>query len=245
MNKIRTILHHKNSRALSSGPQGPVTANQLLALLTPMKRILCLCPVPSLGRSLRLHSLSEDDYEHYTVGIAVSDPYLAYATPIVNEAKSTLSLMFPKTFAHTAAIDKKSIVIQGLANTEKEFLRQIGYSDVGALLLALPLHQNSNLITSKSDVERMTSIRDSIMYTVEKFGFHNDNETSRRPLELKCLIDNDLTLDKVKEMAVEEPEMWEEITFDCGVDVSPHNQAAIALNAFLWDHTGGWRNTFG
>jgi len=249
MNKIRVIL---DRIALRSRSQGTVTPNDFLASLVPMKRVLCLCPVPSFGQTSEQNSSSENKYEHHTVGIAVSDPYLAYATPVAKdalEANHALSLLVPKESANIAAVDRKSIVIQGLPSTEKEFLNQIGYSDIGALLFTLPLKQSSTLQTGKSDLERTKQIRDSIMCIVERFtlnsaGIQNDDGNYRGSLELQCKIDNHLTLNEVKAMAAEEPEMWEEVSFDCGKEITPDNQAAIALNVFLWEHTGGWRNTF-
>ena len=70
-------------------------------------------------------------------------------------------------------------------------------------------------------------------------------------LNLQCQTDDPLTLNEAMAMASEEPEMWEEIVLEGHVLgdqdglICPNVQAAAALNAFLWKHTGGWKNTFG
>jgi hypothetical protein len=58
-----------------------------------------------------------------------------------------------------------------------------------------------------------------------------------------------LTLQDARKMAMEEPEMWEEIPLDHDeyhhqIRIEPEIHAAVKLNAFLWKHRGGWRNTF-
>ena len=48
--------------------------------------------------------------------------------------------------------------------------------------------------------------------------------------------------------AEEEPAMWDEIEdilVNEGNFLDPSTHASVALNEFLWRHTGGWPNTFG
>ena len=84
---------------------------------------------------------------------------------------------------------------------------------------------------------------------------------------LVCEIDQQWTLQEALQMAQEEPDMWEEIptlvalaphnnnhddnnnsdesSFDIHGTLHPSVHASVALNQFLWEHTGGWKNTFG
>lgn len=99
---------------------------------------------------------------------------------------------------------------------------------VGALLLALPMVRTEN------------DTRDH----------GNDNDIHQRSLLLQhkwnvplaCTSDERLQLDEARLCTKQEVEMWEEIDLDCP-DLS--TDAAVALNRFLWTHTGGWQNTFG
>jgi RNase H-fold protein (predicted Holliday junction resolvase) len=62
-------------------------------------------------------------------------------------------------------------------------------------------------------------------------------------VSLVCTIDEQLSLEEALRRKETEWEMWEEIE-DPG-DGEASTQAAVALNAWLWEHCGGWRNTFG
>ena len=100
---------------------------------------------------------------------------------------------------------------------------------VGALTLALPLH-------GVVDVHTADSIRDGLYYKL----LHDDRLNARVPL--LTTIDEQVTIQEAKKIAKEQPDLWDLVDFD---DDSPSTDAAIALNSFLWKHTGGWRNTFG
>ena len=79
-------------------------------------------------------------------------------------------------------------------------------------------------------------------------GLHLKTKVRPSEFNLQCFIDRGLTYEEALEMAECEPEMWEAINLDVSEekiqDVSPSVQAAAVLNSFLWDTTGGWRNTF-
>ena len=67
---------------------------------------------------------------------------------------------------------------------------------------------------------------------------------------LRCLLNDRIGLDALRHRVEEEPEMWEgvaqwasEARDDAAIPASI--SATVALNLFLWEHCGGWRNTFG
>jgi len=59
---------------------------------------------------------------------------------------------------------------------------------------------------------------------------------------LTCSIDQQLTLEEAIRRKETEWEMWEDIDLSDG---EASTEAAAQLNGWLWDHCGGWRNTFG
>lgn len=64
---------------------------------------------------------------------------------------------------------------------------------------------------------------------------------------LICHIDEQLSLEEARSRKKTEWEMWEDINLDDDHNLKedPSVEAAVALNAWLWEHCGGWRNTFG
>jgi hypothetical protein len=103
--------------------------------------------------------------------------------------------------------------------------------NVGALTLALPL-----LGTMAIDTHTADNIRDGLYYKL----LHDDRLNARVPL--LTTINEQISLDQARKEAKEQVELWEAIDLD---NPSPSRDAAVALNSFLWNHTGGWRNTFG
>jgi RNase H-fold protein (predicted Holliday junction resolvase) len=148
----------------------------MLAKLTPMKSLLCIVKSPS------------------AYGIAISDPYLGYASPL-------------RDVSDKGDIDN--------AITEH---------GAGALLLALPMVRHTD-----AGMEAVMHQRTLLLQ--QKWN-----------IPLACISDERLTLDAARLSTKQEVEMWEEIDLDCS-DLS--TDAAVALNRFLWTHTGGWQNTFG
>jgi len=192
--------------------------------------------------------------------MAISDPYLAYAIPIKDDGlpRKNHSLLVPKGYVNTILGEQETkrlprMIWEGLPQTSTEFLEQVGYNDVGALVLALPLKMREPSLptagvdsNSSSDDSKIKAIRESIKCIVKNFMHDNDENQSRRrgSFDLQCMVEDHLTLSEARKMAMEEQEMWEEVSLDCDT-ISPETHAACALNAFLWRHTGGWRNTFG
>lgn len=99
--------------------------------------------------------------------------------------------------------------------------------NAGALTLALPL---------SGDVPTAENIRDGLYYKL----LHDDRLNARIPL--LTTINDPMSLTEARREAQANVELWEAIDLD---DPSPSRDAAVALNSFLWKHTGGWRNTFG
>mmetsp|Transcript_5039 Transcript_5039/g.10994 ORF Transcript_5039/g.10994 Transcript_5039/m.10994 type:complete len:268 (+) Transcript_5039:350-1153(+) len=249
---------------------------EFVSRLAPMKRILCLCPVlMSKGGDA---SLIQEGYERYGIGVAVSDPYLAYALPIDlkrskqqgNDA-STDGLYVYKGIG----VSNKSshpIYWKGMAPTREEFLKQIGYRDIGGLALALPMRIGETKRTELTDM-KLDEARGSLRCVLNNFAANMgrtpppskslslcSSDSTKEDEEilavlrssefsLQCDINESVTLGDAIAMARDEPEMWEECKLsnqesDNEVELSPSVHAAVALNAFLWKRTGGWRNTF-
>lgn len=247
---------------------------EFVSRLAPMKRILCLCPVlMSKGGDA---SLIKEGYERYSIGMAVSDPYLAYALPIdlkrskqQGNDESTDGLYVYKGIG---ASNKSShpIFWKGMAPTKEEFLKQIGYRDIAGLALALPMRMGETKRTELTDM-KLDEARRSLRCVLNNFAA-NMGRPPPQPLslctsditkedeevlavlrssefDLQCDINESLTLGDAIAMARDEPEIWEECKIanqesDNEVELSPSVHAAVALNAFLWKRTGGWRNTF-
>lgn len=96
---------------------------------------------------------------------------------------------------------------------------------VGALLFALPMQRVEN-----DGLEQWVKLRESVL------------KTDWPAVPLACLSDERITMEQAQLATTQEVEMWEDVDLEC-TDLS--TDAAVALNSFLWKHTGGWQNTFG
>jgi hypothetical protein len=101
---------------------------------------------------------------------------------------------------------------------------------MGGLTLALPLVE----LTPNAFLAE--KLRQNLCHRFQ----HDDGLNAKVPL--LTTIDETFRLADAKEAALDQVELWEAVDWD---DKSPSTDAAIALNHFLWTHTGGWRNTFG
>eukprot|EP00557_Chaetoceros_sp_GSL56_P005007 CAMPEP_0176496236 /NCGR_PEP_ID=MMETSP0200_2-20121128/11088_1 /TAXON_ID=947934 /ORGANISM="Chaetoceros sp., Strain GSL56" /LENGTH=263 /DNA_ID=CAMNT_0017894179 /DNA_START=466 /DNA_END=1257 /DNA_ORIENTATION=- len=262
-----------------------------------MKRILCLCPVPIACSTTTTFPTEQQQQqqqqggeyhnEKYSIGMAISDPYLAYAIPIQPQTMTTSSyeviLQQRKTNYHdyNESWPIPSYKQQGFPNTLQELMYQCGYMDIGAIILGRPLLTLDDCTTNNHDpqpqqqqqqqqqqqVDENVKIVHDIMYS----HFNNllvssqkDNKYSGTIPKMAALqgcfkLEEDdeqhdlVTLQDARNMAMEEPEMWEEIPLswsdqdeqdESGIIVPAEIHAAVKLNVFLWRYTGGWRNTF-
>jgi len=333
--------YRSSYRSLSSTSASSCTpAAEVMASLSPMKRILCLCPVPiksnksmsmmysdmDMDMDMNTNSTCEFEYESYSIGMAISDPYLSFAIPVhhnndydillhipkLNSAGSLIHTVNSSADCHIHNARNHPIIWEGLPPNTEEFLKEIvGHHDIGALVLGLPLKIRERRISLSTgfdcDDVKMEQVRKSMKSILHNFKRNEDEVTrsnsdegqdheeerdvdpetsaisptgiglttsSRKtqlgPLDLQCFVEDHLTLAEARRFAIEEPEMWEEVDFgDLNLDESSYNggsgksndsderstsigckeihptvHAATALNAFLWRHTGGWRNTF-
>jgi hypothetical protein len=246
--------HQYQRQQLLSGPE-------FIANISPMKRILCLCPVLSSPDKADA-TLVKEGYQHYRVGMAVSDPYLAYATPIEVHEEQSHGLYVYKGIG---SINKAAhpTYWKGMVPTKQDFLKQIGYPDIGGVAFARPLRMQQTRIT-QLDEEKLDDARRCLQCVLNNFtdGIKPSTtdgvtevcdidvaSTRVRPSEfnLQTFIDRSPSYEKALEMAQCEPEMWEAIDLEAmgeGCDnvpkVTPSIQAASVLNSFL----PGWSNTF-
>ena len=199
-----------------------------------MKRILCMCPVPKSFT---------DDAHHFEIGFAVSDPYLAYAIPIYPVQGLTafeLHVSGPKRDEIPEGIQQQQqITWTNLPETQDKLLNSLGYRDLGAVALALPMKTNEFDKFNQTE-HYLNNVRDSMRQIVR--NYQGDEET--RPFNLLCYVEDRLTVEEAKERAKNEPEIWEEVQFES--KHVPSMNACVALNSFLYRHNGGgWPNTFG
>ena len=176
------------------------------------------------------------------LGFAVSDPYLAYATPLPSMHLDS------HIFQKEMPVGKKGVLHKHTAKRgatghlpEEEILptnplqllERLECTDVGAMLIVktTPGREEQHDTPDKVDWQHMA---------LENFAHQHYS-----PILDIAILEYTHTdwKDQVEESAKANPEMWEDIDNDAVDD--PSTQAAIALNLFLWKETGGWANTFG
>jgi len=208
----------------------------LFAQLVPTRRILCLCATapPSLSSAL--------------VGVALSDPYLAGAEELLLRPRSLDAL------AAAAGPDS----LGALAREH----------DAAAVLFALPMLPAVVSPPAATRANAGTTTTALAAAAAEQWRRELHAALSAQCATaglLTTVCDERLSADDVRARCADEPEMWESAWEQCAApssdasaargrrgraaaaaaDSPPSLQAAVALNAFLWEHCGGWRNTFG
>ena len=233
----RSLVHRRRPNhqpQLLSGPE-------FVASISPMKRILCLCPVLSNPEEADA-TLVGEGYQLWRIGMAVSDPYLAYATPVeIDDGGKTSEEQAHGLYVYKGigAVNKAAhpTYWKGMAPTRQEFLQQVGYQDIGGIAFARPLRMRHTR-TTQLDAEKFDDARRSLQTIVGNFtnridpslvegaleprggdGLHLQTRVRPSEFNLQCFIDRGLTYEEALEMAECEPEMWE-ATFDLEVDVS-------------------------
>jgi RNase H-fold protein (predicted Holliday junction resolvase) len=104
----------------------------------------------------------------------------------------------------------------------------------GGLAFGLPMAAMTTTTTTTHPPDDCHGERKNVLLS----SHHDWNGVS-----LICTIDEQLSLEEALRRKETEWEMWEEI--DDPGDGEASTEAAVALNAWLWEHCGGWRNTFG
>jgi hypothetical protein len=179
--------------------------------------------------------------------MAVSDPYLARASPLIIENTDINPL---EVYWHSCT----SSPYHSFPETSKEFMNRIEYSDIGAIALALPMlvdpqKKNGKLNTAQQSYQEqlVKATRKYLLQSIlkdywgVKFGGNG----------LVCDIGERLSLDEARSRARENPDMWEEMEDELFLEkhtgtshgkdnnnLHPSLHAAVALNQFLWHHTG-------
>ena len=97
----------------------------------------------------------------------------------------------------------------------------------GAVVFGLPMK------SVKQDFPMLNALRDQLVVDLQ-----SQEQTAH---SLVCRYNKQITWQEAVERKKHEWEMWEDIDLLLEKDVD----AAVALNVFLWEHCGGWRNTFG
>ena len=216
--------------------------NRFLAKLDPMKRILCLCPVPisSYNKDTKqktdtptsIQTRSKSDKFHMNIGFAVSDPYLGYSIPVQTEK-----------FTPSISIDiNDKVSFQSFPKSIKRLSECIDYHDIGSVVIGLPLYNEQD--DMNKDMAELQKVQHVLHQKLETLISKQESEIELTRTRIKDVlsIHDRSSYSKVLEMAMEEPELWEEIQMN-GV-FEPEVHVAAILNVFLWNHTGGWRNTF-
>ena len=258
-----------------------VSGSNLIARLTPLKRILCMCPVEVLVDAKDNHNGNKDDDDRndnrnnninvqFQLGMAISDPYLSRAERVNHHLQPLIMTMTMdlQTQQQMQQIQFISTITKsfpdGSALDAADVLDPIGYSDVGGILLALPMklpqHKNNN--NDNSSVENrpedsvvvLEAVSDCLESLFLSHCLLNDAKKSMGSC-LICRIKDPIFLQDALEMARNDPDMFEEVDLvaDEGTnsssscsDFHPNVHAGVALTQFLWKHTGGWQNnTFG
>ena len=193
---------------------------RLLAELTPTRRILCVCATG----------------ETTGVGMALSDPYLS----------NTEETLPP--------------ILQGSGSLRRDAIDAAREHDAGALLLAQPMRLPGGV----DDATAMQLQQNAATAALPARGSSRGQGGGAHARLLCCLSDRPrASVEALLRWYAEQPEMWEAVQDPLHelqqqwqqrqqrhtqrrLQVCPSMQAAVALNSFLWQHTGGWQNnTFG
>ena len=198
-------------------PTLPVVSEAtMIARLTPMKRILCLCPV---------QTSTPKENVAVQVGMALSDPYLARASPL-----GQWKIQGPLSNPHDT-------FPSNISEWKKELEE---YPDIGAIAIAMPMRVEESQLQTDTLLWKNYILQEILQkrYLSEDPHFSGNG--------LVCEINHQLSWTQAKKLAEEDPDMWEEMDLETKENqIQPAVHAYVALNHFLWQHTGGWQNTFG
>jgi hypothetical protein len=164
----------------------PGQMQQLLRKLSPTKRVLGVVSAQKTAAA----GLQR------TWGVALSDPYLSFATPLAVQSGGNLFSLQQIADEH----DAKLVLVAGNADVVAQ-LRKSCFSGLAV-----------------AEFHSTPTLEDVILRAAE------------HP-ELYDFL-GDAPEDRLRELA-----SWDELEAD--------HLAAVLLNEALWEHSGGWHNTFG
>lgn len=211
-----------------------IAAKSMLAKLTPLKPIMCVV-------------VSHHNPSLY--GLAVSDAYLGSARPL--PAVAGLHDLEHAVEQVDGGIGGLLLGLPLVRNQNNPSSSPSFDYENHSLLSSSLSHQNNNNV----DLHAAENMREGLYYKLLHDDRLNERVPFLSPIENDDTNDYDrninnnnktsddlFTLSQAQKLAQEQMELWEDIDLD---DTSPSTDAAVALNNFLWKHTGGWRNTFG
>ena len=208
----------------------------LFEKLPPTRTVLCV-----------VASTTPFDAHPLQLGLAVTDPYLGHARALP-----------PVTVPRRRLSDKKLAWSPEELASMRSVAEAAAEHDAGALAFALPmagdegdapLDERRALVRLAKDYDSgplMTYWSESLGKPFEaprslvaaRHGAKASPEFKLPPLRLE--IDDRLSADDVEERRRDQPEIWADVE-----GVGPSTDAAVALSHFLYEHCGGWQNTFG
>jgi len=165
------------------------------------------------------------------IGSALSDAYLGYATPLQTVMVPSGPLSVEDAAPSSRMTEPQEVSPRIVASIEPI----IQEHRPGAIAFGLPLKRYG-----KQPHLQSAKNCEATLFCGQKLLRHDWS------VPLRCTIETQLSLAEARKRKETEWEMWEEIDLssdDCADD--PSIAAAISLNAWLWEHCGGWRNTFG
>lgn len=199
----RKIVRRVSNSASADG-------NRFLAKLDPMKRILCLCPVPissynkdtkqERDASTSIRTRSKSDKFHTNIGFAVSDPYLGYAIPVQTDK-----------FTPSISMDaNEKVSFQSFPKSIDHLSEGIDYHDIGSVVIGLPLYNEQD--DMNKDMAKMQEVQHVLHRKLETLISKQESEIELTHSRIKDVlsIHDRSSYTIVLEMAMDEPEMWEE-----------------------------------
>lgn len=240
-----------------------VPAKALIAKLTPMRPILCVVVTGNTTKKMKKNSLLRID-DSAAVGFALSDPYLGSASPLPSVVAQTAAENDVKDDIYRAIrLHKPGGLAFAFPMKAVDYFRGNDLSDRHDInninpesLCAKDDDDCDGHVTTGQRASLLNYLQSPATTVVGTATPTTTNDYSTKTLTMMaCTIDERLTVDEAWQMARGEVEQWEDVVdllqerrsqqryeekrLDLSLD------AAVALNQFLWTHTGGWRNTFG